>query len=108
MQSEKISDLPCNFPDFENFTEGAIHVFDRGLAKYTNHKAINYFDAYGELIALAEKVSKLPQTPEQQLVSNETIDRLIALRGKLSPTIASRPVYGFYDGKDFPTLVRPE
>jgi len=47
-----------------------------------------FADAYDALIEQADRVSRLEQTPEERIVSNETVDRLIAMRASLSPVTA--------------------
>lgn len=70
----------------------------------------SFADAYDALIEQAERVAKLEQTPEQQAVSNATVDRLIAMRNRLSGLDVTTRVedYGEYSGHDAPTMVSEE
>lgn len=69
-----------------------------------------FFDAYTDLIEQAERVARLDQTPEERIVSNETVDRLIAMRNRLSGLDVTARVedYGEYSGHDAPTMVSEE
>lgn len=69
-----------------------------------------FFDAYTDLIAQADRVAKLEQTPEQQAVSNATVDWLIAMRNRLSGLDVTTRVedYGEYSRNDAPTMASEE
>lgn len=67
-----------------------------------------FADAFDDLIEQAENLSRKAETPEQHSVCNEAVDRLIAMRARLSPVTAMTRAesYGTYIAKDSPSSVR--
>lgn len=101
-EHDDCSDMPFCASTFRQ--DGISVVFKKSVPPQT------FADAYDALIAQAERVSRLDQTPEERAVSNETVDRLIAMRASLSPIQATLHVedYGEYSRNDAPTMVSEE
>lgn len=101
-EHDDCSDMPFCASAFRQ--DGISVIFKKSVPSQT------FADAFDELIEQAENLSRKAETPEQHSVCNEAVDRLIAMRARLSPVTAMTRAesYGAYIAKDSAKLVEEE